>query len=149
MIKHIFLCILLTLSITSSASAECDKGSTTVFSCLSAKGKLIQVCDSGKTIDYSFGKPNLPSELIVHASRSEVSTFQWKGFGRYISYAVEVPNGDTTYNVFWGMDRLTDEHSIDAGVMVEVNNKYVATVKCVGEKNIVQNIEGINLKPVD
>lgn len=149
MIKHIFLCILLALSITSSASAECDKGSTTVFSCLAAKGKLIQVCDSGKTIDYSFGKPNLPSELIVHASRSEVSTFQWKGFGRYISYAVEVPNGDTTYNVFWGMDRLTDEHSIDAGVMVEVNNKYVATVKCVGEKNIVQNIEGINLKPVD
>lgn len=149
MIKQIFLLVLLTLSISSSAFAECEKKSKTIFSCLSTKGKLIQVCDSGKTIDYSFGKPNLPSEIIVHAPRSEVSTFQWKGFGRYISYAVEVPNGDTTYNVFWGMDRLTDAHSIDAGVNVMVNNKYVATVKCVEEKNIVQNIEGIHLKPVD
>lgn len=149
MIKHIFLCILLTLSITSSACAKCNKGSTTIFSCVTAKGKLIQVCDSGKTIDYSFGKPNLPSEIIVHASRSEASTFQWKGIGRYISYAVDVPNGDTTYSVFWGMDRLTDEHTIDAGVNIEVNNKHVATVKCVEEKNIVQNIEDIDLKPVN
>lgn len=149
MIKYIFLCILFILSFISSASAKCAKGSTTIFSCLTAKGKLIQVCDSEKTIDYSFGRPNLSPEIIVHASRSEVSTFQWKGFGRYISYAVEVPNGDTTYSIFWGMDRLTDEHSIDAGVIVEVNNKHIATVKCVGEKNIVQNIEGIKLKPVD
>ena len=129
--------------------AVCEKGSKTVFSCLAAKGKLIQVCDSGKTIDYSFGKPNATPEVVVRAPRSEASTFQWKGVGRYLSYSVEVPNGDTRYSVFWSADRLTDEHKIDAGVIVEVNKKLVATVKCVGEKHIVQNIEGIDLKPIE
>jgi hypothetical protein len=63
-----------------------------------------------------------------------------------MSYAVSIPNGNTIYNVFWGVDRLSDEHPIEAGVNVEINKKLEATVKCVGEKNIVQNIEGIELK---
>lgn len=134
---------------TTAASAACEKGSKTVFSCLAARDKLIQVCDSGKTIDYSFGKRNLPPEIIVRAPRSDASTFQWAGVGRYLSYAVEVPNGNTTYSVFWGADRLTEAHAIEAGVNVEVNKKLVATVKCVGEKHIVQNIEGIDLKPIE
>jgi hypothetical protein len=148
-IKSVILSVTFALGLSSVASAACEKGSKTVFSCLAAKGKLIQVCDSGKTIDYSFGKSSLPPEIIVRAPRSEASTFQWQGVGRYLSYSVEVPNGNTIYRVFWGVDRLTDEHAIDAGVEVEVNEKLVATVKCVGEKHIVQNIEGIDLKPIE
>lgn len=131
-----------------SASAACTGGGKTVFSCLTSKGKVIEVCDSGNTIDYSFGKPNVP-EIVVRAPRNEASTFQWKGIGRYLSYSVEIPNGKTVYSVFWGADRLTDEHKIEAGVNVEVNKNLVATVKCVGEKYIVQNIEGIDLKPTE
>lgn len=148
MIKHLLAFAVVASCTVSSALAACEKGSKTVFSCLAAKGKIIQVCDSGKTIDYSFGKPNAP-EIVVRAPRSEASTFQWQGIGRYLSYSVEVPNGSTTYNVFWGADRLTDEHKIDAGVNVEINKKLVATVKCVGKKHIVQNIEGIDLKPIE
>lgn len=148
MIKHLLAFAVVASCAVSSALAACEKGGKTVFSCLAAKGKIIQVCDSGKTIDYSFGKPNAP-EIVVRAPRSEASTFQWQGIGRYLSYSVEVPNGSTTYNVFWGADRLTDEHKIDAGVNVEINKKLVATVKCVGEKYIVQNIEGVDLKPIE
>lgn len=139
----------LALGIAAPARADCDKATTTVFSCPAAKGKRIQVCDAGRTIDYSFGKPGSPPEIVVRAPRSQASTYQWKGVGRYLSYAVQVPNGDTTYNVFWGADRLTEEHAVEAGVHVEVKGKHVATVKCVGEKHIVQNIEGIDLKPVE
>jgi hypothetical protein len=138
---------MLTLGTASVTTAACEQGSKTVFSCLAAKGKLIQVCDAGKTIDYSFGKPGATPEIIVRAPRSEASTFQWQGVGRYLSYAVEVPNGNTTYRVFWGADRLTDAHAIEAGVHVEVNKQHVATVKCVGTKPIIQHIEGIDLKP--
>lgn len=42
--------------------------------------------------------------------------------------------------------KLSDEHAIEAGVNVEINKELVATVQCVGEKNIVQNIEGIELQ---
>ena len=95
--KSILLSVTLAFGISSAVSAACDKGGKTIFSCLTAKGKLIQVCDSGKTIDYSFGKPALPPEIIVRAPRSEASTFQWQGVGRYLSYSVAVPSGNTTY----------------------------------------------------
>lgn len=149
MIKQIFISTVVVLSIPSVATAACEKESKTVFSCLAAKGKLIQVCDSGKTIDYSYGKLNAIPEIVVHTPRSEASSFQWNGVGRYLSYSVEIPNGNTTYSVFWGADRLTDKHAIDAGVNVEVDKKQVATVKCIDEKHIIQNIEGIDLKPID
>src|SRR5262245_60810646 len=97
----VFLSAMLTLGTASVTTAACEQGSKPVFSCLAAKGKLIQVCDAGKTIDYSFGKPRATPEIIVRAPRSEASTFQWQGVGRYLSYSVEVPNGNTTYRVFW------------------------------------------------
>lgn len=143
------LSIVFSLGISSVAIAACENGSKIIFSCLTAKGKVIEVCDAGKTIDYSFGKPKAKPEIIVRAPRSEASTFQWQGVGRYISYTVEVPNGNTVYSVFWGADRLTEKHAIEAGVNVEVNKQLAATVKCSGEKHIIQNIEGIDLKPVE
>ena len=148
MIRQLFI-LTLTVGFSTAAIGTCEKGSKTVFSCLAAKGKLIQVCDSGKTIDYSFGKLNSTPEIVVRAARSEASTFQWPGVGRYISYSVEVPNGNTTYSVFWGAER-SNNASIEAGVHVEINKKHVATVKCIGEEeHIVQNIEGIDLKPIE
>lgn len=129
------------------AEAACEPGSKTVFSCQTAKGKVIQVCDSGKTIDYTFGKPELAPEIVVRAPRGEASTFQWQGIGRYISYSVSIPNGNTVYSVFWSLDKLSESRAIEAGVNVEVKQKLVATVNCADAKRIVQNIEGIHLKP--
>lgn len=149
MTRSMIVPTLLAIAFSPLAQAACEKGSSAVFSCRTAKGKVIQVCDAGKTIDYSFGMPDGKPEIVVRAPRSQASTYQWKGVGRYISYAVRVPNGTTTYNVFWGADRLTEKHAIEAGVHVEVDTKLVATVKCVGEKHIVHDLEGIDLKPMD
>ena len=128
------------------AAAKCDKDERTIFSCLTGKSKLIEVCDAGKTVSYSFGFPNSKPEIVVTVPRNKASTYQWEGIGRYISYSVNIPNGNTVYNVFWAVDKLSDEHAIEAGVNVEINKELVATVQCVGEKNIVQNIEGIELQ---
>ncbi|MBA4257354.1 MAG: hypothetical protein C0445_15980 [Polaromonas sp.] len=132
-----------------AAEAACPKGSPTVFACLSGQGKRIQVCDAGRTLDYSFGRPGSPPEITLRVPRRDAATFQWAGVGRYLSYTVELPNGNTLYRVFWGADRLTEAHAVEAGVHVEVNQRLVATVRCVGERHIVQNIEGIDLKPAD
>ena len=133
---------------SSSAIAGCGTDSKTVFSCQVAKGKIIQVCDAGKMIEYSFGKAKTP-DIVVRVPRNEAPTSQWNGIGRYLSYTIDVPNGNTIYSVFWGSDRVTDEHKIEAGVNVEINNQLAATVKCIDEKSIIQNIEGIDLKPTE
>lgn len=137
----------------SLALAECGKGTQTVFSCTTAKGKVIEVCDAGKTIDYSFGKPDSKPEIVVKAPRQAASTTQWQGIGRTMSYSVEVPNGNTRYSVFWSVDKMmegdTQEPAIEAGVAVEINQKPVATVRCDNKKPIVQEIEGIDLKATE
>ena len=136
-----------TFLFASNVYASCE-GSKTVFSCLTSKGKQIEVCDVGETIHYAFGKPKAKPEIEVKVARDKASTFQWAGIGSSMTYAVDIPNGKTTYNVFWSVDRLSDEHAIEAGVNVLINKELVTTVNCAGE-NIVNNIEGIALKPTE
>ena len=133
-------------AVSPPAHAACGAGEKTVFSCMTQAGKQIQVCDAGRTIDYSFGRPNAKPEIVVRAPRDAASTFQWQGVGRNISYTVEIPNGDTKYIVFWSADRLSERHPIEAGVGVDRNGARLATGRCIDNKQLVQAIEGIDLK---
>lgn len=138
------------VSTVSFAFPQCAKPSQTVFHCTTTKGKIIEVCDSGKTIDYAFGKPDVAPEIIVKAPRKSASTYQWQGIGRTISYAVDVPNGKTTYSVYWAFEKPmeeNDEPEPEGGVAVLANGKTLATVTCDPKKEIVQRIEGIDLRP--
>lgn len=65
-----------------------------------------------------------------------------------MTYGIDIPNGNTIYSVSWGLDRLDENHPIEAGVVANINGKMVANVNCV-ESTIRHNIEGINLKPSD
>lgn len=144
--KIIVIVPVLTALFATNVYAKCV-GSKTLFFCTTVKGKQIEVCDSGKTIDYSFGKPAGKPEIAVKVPRDLASTSQWAGIGRAESYAVDIPNGKATYNVFWSVDRLTDEHAIEAGVNVLINNNLVTTVNC--GKDVVSNLEGVKLKPTE
>lgn len=147
--KNTVILTTLLLSIPLSAHAACQSEQQTVFSCTTTKGKVIQVCDQQQHLEYSFGKPSQKPEIVVQVERSAASTTQWPGVGRYMSYSVEIPNGKTVYSVYWGVDRLSEEAAISAGVNVEVNGKHAATVQCNSEKKIIQNMEGIDLKATE
>lgn len=136
---------LLGTAVSAHAAPNCPSAQT-IFSCTTAKSKQIQVCDLGKNLRYHFGKANAP-ELVLNIPREQASTQPWAGIGRYMSYSVDLPNGDTTYSVFWSVDRLDEKHSVSAGVNVLVKDKIVATVNC-SEKAapIVQQMEDISLK---
>lgn len=69
------------------------------------------------------------------------------GMGRYISYSVTIPSGTAKYEVFFSVDRLTEEHEIEAGTYVTVNAQHVAIVNCRAG-TLVQKLEGIDL-PLD
>lgn len=137
------------LFLANSVLAACPSGSETLFFCNTAKlNKQIEVCDAGKTISYSFGKKGKKPELAIAVPRSQASTFQWQGIGRWMSYSVNIPNGAYNYNVFWGVDRLDDKHPIEAGVNVEKSGELVTTIYCQ-EKGLVNNLEGVDLKAAE
>ncbi len=138
----------LILLVSSPVLALCAGGSSTVFSCTTAKGKQIEVCDSKKTLEYSFGKSDTKPEIVVRVPRAQASTWQWRGVGRWHSYSVDIPNGNTTYNVFWGQDALSPNAPPEAGVNVLNQDRVVTTVLC--EPNgLVQALEGIDLRVND
>ncbi len=116
-----------------------------LFSCRTENGKEILLYQTDDTIDYSFGNPDGKPELELKVERDQASTFQWKGIGHWMSYAVEVPNGDVVYSVFWGADRISEKHEIEAGVRVRSNGKILTTVFC--SDKIINHLQGVKLKP--
>lgn len=137
------------LLLSNMALAACPSGTETLFFCNTQKAKKqIELCDAGKTINYSFGKKGQKPELAIAVPRSAASTFQWQGIGRWMSYSVNVPNANYVYNVFWGVDRLEEKHPIEVGVNVEKNGELLTTIYCQ-EKGLINNLEGVDLKAAE
>lgn len=59
-----------------------------------------------------------------------------------------VPNGRTVYEVYTSADRISDGHELEAGINVEVNGEHKATLAC-RLNTLVQNLEGVDLRPAD
>ena len=141
--------LLLVYLFSTQLHAKCVKDSQTLFFCkIQKSGKLLEVCDAGKTIQYSFGKPRKKPELSLALPRNKVSTYQWAGVGRYEHYSVMIPNGDTTYTVFWGVDKLAEGFPEEAGVTVEIKGREVARILCVN-KTVVHKLIDVNLKSIE
>lgn len=130
---------------SNSVFAACPSQSKTVFNCTTTNNKVIQVCDAGNTISYSFGKANATPELAITVPRNKVTTYQWEGFGRYENYAINIPNGKTIYRVNDSLDKMSQQYT--AGVEVSNNDKLLATVECAANKKITSKIQGIKLRP--
>jgi hypothetical protein len=151
---------------------KCDDGGKTVFSCLTDSGKIIQLCNSGKKISYSFGKKDEKSDIVVSVPHSKATTFQ--GGNSYSSkyYSIDVPNGNTIYRVFlsWDSDYSASDYNSDGqfdgdmtvndvsgGVEVQIKHKVAATIKCSNQSlphtpNTIDEfnkISGVNLKEKD
>jgi hypothetical protein len=127
-----------------AAQAACPSDST-IFACTTTNGKFVEVCEAGKVIQYTFGRRGQTPELALSVPRDQASTFQWAGVGRYISYSVTIPNGNTRYQVFFSVDRLSETQEIEAGINVEFDGTHVATVDCKMD-TVIHNMEGIDLK---
>lgn len=128
---------------TDAASASCVEGRM-LFHCATINSKEIKLCDHGETLEYSFGETNKTPELALSVPREEATTSQWQGIGRWISYSVIIPNADTRYAVFTSVDRLSDEHEFEAGVIATVRGEQVAQVLC--REPIIHNLDGVDLR---
>lgn len=144
MIRHLAIttCIFVSLFAASVTYAAC--AGKMIFSCTTTKGKTVEVCDAGSTIKYTFGKKGAPPEMALAIPRAAASTRQWDGMGRDMSYSVQIPNGNTVYEVFSSVDKMTEEG--ESGINVEIAGKHAATLTCKAE-TVINNIEGISLNP--
>lgn len=141
---HVLVATLTLGLLAAPAMAQQCSEAATVFSCTTQQGKFVQVCDQGKTLSYWFGKRGAKAELALSVPRSEASTYQWAGIGRYLNYSVDIPNGDTVYRVFTSADR--NEQNASAGITVLRGEKTLADIACK-PKGVISHMEGIQLKP--
>lgn len=146
MTKHFFTSVLFTMLLAATTSeAACLTSGKTLFTCTASKsGKIIEVCDHGDTIRYSFGKAGAQPELLLSVPRADASTYQWGGIGRNMTYSVNIPNGETEYRVFSGTDKDPSEPK-SAGVNVYKGENLLATVECV-PTTVQDDLIGLNLK---
>lgn len=118
-----------------------------IFSCMTKNSKHVDVCDSGDKISYFYGKSSSQLEMSLFIPRSTASTRPWNGMGRSMTYAVNIPNGNTTYSLYWSAVRDPDEPDpISAGIEVIVSGISRAVIECIPE-TVEQNIEDIDLQP--
>ena len=139
------LIIVVAVICSHSLFAACPSQSKTVFNCTTTNNKVIQVCDAGNMISYSFGKANATPELAITVPRNKVTTYQWQGIGRYENYAINIPNGKTIYRVNDSLDKMTQQYT--AGIEVSNNDKLLAIVECAANKKVTSKIQGIKLRP--
>lgn len=136
------------IPIAQPAMAACRTGEVEVFACTTERGKEVLVCDAGETLSYAFGRKGAPPELALRVPRPAASTFQWRGMGRWMSYAVTVPNEGTAYTVHWAVDRLGVDHPVEAGIRVERDRKTLSSIEC-RQGTVRQQMEGIDLRASD
>lgn len=129
-----------------SSSPTLCTGSKTVFACTTTKGKVVAVCDAGNTLQYRFGSPEETPEMTLSVPRAKASTLQWNGRESPMTYSVQIPNGNTVYEVFVSTDRVGDSHKSTSGINVTIAGKHRATLTCQGD-TLRQDLEGILLKP--
>ena len=127
------------------AQADCGATEKTLFSCLTKKGKQVEICNFGRTIRYSFGRPNDKPEISVVVPTKSVTGTSCYACGRYISNLVDISNGNVMYRVSWSGDKLDTDSPLEGGVEVFVNGESKAFIPCASEPT-TNNTEGIEFK---
>lgn len=112
------------------AMARCGTGET-IMSCTAKKGaKAINVCLNDGEVSYAYGAPGKAPELTLAEHIATVNHTPWNGIGAMMWETAAFENNGYSYSVWMGVDRMSQEHPIEASVEVLKGNKTVATVSC-------------------
>lgn len=124
--------VVVILHFASNSYAVCSK---TVFSCYTKNGKQIEVCDTGNSFEYSFGRAaNIEKNIKQPKSGSYLDISATAGYG---CSSIEFPSGNTLYTVSSCPDKFGNQAG---GVEVKSNGKRVAEILCDDKKGIISNL---------
>jgi len=111
-------------------AAACPGGSETVLSCLVGGSQRLELCLSDTHASYLFGVPGEMAELALAEPIETIAHHPWMGVGRSIWESTTFRNGDYAYEVYISLDRLSEDHETESGVIVWRGEDEIAQLSC-------------------
>lgn len=68
---------------------------------------------------------------VIRARRAEaVELRPWSGIGRRLHEALTFAKGKTDYEIFYGLDRLSEPHAVKTGIAFHDAGREIARIAC-------------------
>lgn len=131
-------CGLVLLCTASAALAECPDGQRLFMSCLiEDRDRVVVACMNDSVASYRYGPRGAEPELtLTRAFGQGATSIPWPGVGRSIWEGLTLRNGDFTYEVYGGFDRMTavedpEQDSRFGGIVVMQDGRgEIARLSC-------------------
>ena len=116
------------IALSPGLALACSTGETEVFSCTTASGKSVQVCQAPESIRYTFGRAGAATKMTVSVPNS---VFVWHSDGGSAMHTIDL-NFDTrgTRYVVSATRYRDEQPPLDAQIQVEQSGKQVASLVC-------------------
>ena len=118
--------------------ADCAVDQTLFLGChIEGRNRVVSVCYDQSTAVYTYGAPGQIPELTLREDIATLDYAPWPGVGRAIWETVTFHNGDYSYSVTGGFDRMpSDDPDADVettsfgGVMVSQDGAVISDLTC-------------------
>ena len=105
------------LAVCPIAALACDAGERPVFSCTTAHGKQVEVCQATQLIHYAYGAPGKPAELRLSKANEAFVWEHYEGVSSGIEDDLTFDNGSTRYLITHVAD-FDDPSKAEANIVV-------------------------------
>lgn len=140
--------VLVTASLSlaiSNAQAACPATASTVFSCTTTNNKVVDICELGQHLLYSFGKPRAKPELQFNIAKNRAYMYLWDGNTSSEYNELYLPRGNTIYQAYQADHR--NHGGTEHGLNVLINNKPVANIRCRAN-SVIENFQQLDLPKI-
>ena len=128
-----------------NAQAACPATAKTVFSCSTTNNKVVDICELGQNLLYSFGRPNSRPELQFNIAKSRAYMYLWDGSTSSEYNELYLPRGNTIYQAYQADHR--NHGGTEHGLNVLINNKPVANIRCRAN-TVIENFQQLELPQI-
>ncbi len=128
-----------------NAQAACPATAKTVFSCSTTNNKVVDICEIGQHLLYSFGKPRAKPELQFNIAKSRAYMYLWDGSTSSEYNELYLPRGNTIYQAYQANHR--NHGGTEHGLNVLINKKPVANIRCRAN-TVIENFQQLELPQI-
>lgn len=114
-----------------AAQAGCFGAGEPLFHCrIEGSARQVDICLQDGVALYRFGPMDGAAEMILARRVEDVGLRPWNGIGRWLHEALRFTNGETAYEISYGIDRLSETHVVEAGIAIHESGREIARLAC-------------------
>ena len=117
------------LALCPIAALACDAGAQPVFSCTTAHGKQVEVCQAPQSIHYAYGAPGKPAELRLFKANETFVWEHYEGVSSGIEDDLNFDNGSTRY-LITHVANFDDPSKANANIVVIQPGSTNSYIEC-------------------